>query len=187
MRRFCSESDAYTSPADRTADTSAADSSNASTCAHSGADTSAHSTGAYTEFGVHRMQAALPGSLRELWRSYDQAVLGFLQSVHMHGRGELHPLWLSMRDGPVPGTSCPCWPKSSSNSDRGAHTASSNSDRGAHTGANARANSSADNGCTDSTTCADSDNCSSHTRSCPKLLQVVKQLRRELCKWVLQQ
>jgi len=49
----------------------------------SGSDTSrqpeSHSTGAYTEFGVRRMQAELPGSLRELWRSHDQAVLGFLQ------------------------------------------------------------------------------------------------------------
>jgi len=46
----------------------------------SGSDTGrqpdSHSTGAYTEFGVRRMQAELPGSLRELWRSYDQAVLG---------------------------------------------------------------------------------------------------------------
>jgi len=42
---------------------------------------------------------------------------------------------------------------------------------------------SCDNGCTDSTT---TDNRSSHPRTCPKLLQVVKQLRRKLCKWVVQ-
>jgi len=53
------------------------------------------------------------------------------------------------------------------------------------------ANSSAsahsrDNGCTDSSTSADSNNRSSHARTCPKLLQVVKQLRRKLCKWLVQ-
>jgi len=81
-----------------------------------------------------------------------------------------------MRDGPVPRANCPRWRS----------TASSNSDRGTHTGANARANSSADDGCTDSSTSADSDNRTSHTRTCPKLLQVFKRLRRRLCKWLVQ-
>jgi len=65
-------------------------------------------------------------------------------------------------------------------------TASPNPDRGTDTGANARANSGADNGCTDSSTSADSDDCTSYIRTCPKLLQVVKRLRRKLCKWLVQ-
>jgi len=46
----------------------------------SGSDTGrqpeSHSTGAYTEVGVPSMQGCLLGSLPELWRSSDQAVLG---------------------------------------------------------------------------------------------------------------
>jgi len=55
-----------------------------------------------------------------------------------------------------------------------------------------RTNSSADNSCTDSSTSADSgaaadpDDSTSHACTCSSLLQVGKQLRRKLCKWVVQ-
>merc|ERR1719464_122019 len=80
-----------------------------------------------------------------------------------------------MRDGPVPGANC-----------ASRSTASPNPDRRTDAGANARANSGVDNGCTNSSTSADSDDCTSYIRTCPKLLQVVKRLRRKLCKWLVQ-
>jgi len=57
-----------------------------------------------------------------------------------------------------------------------------------HHGSARRTNSGADDGCTDSSTSADSGTAadgSSHARACSKLLQVGKQLRRKLCNWVV--
>jgi len=54
-----------------------------------------------------------------------------------------------------------------------------------------RTNSSADNGCTNSSTSAESGTAADHsstdnyTRTCSKLLQVVQQLRWNMCKWVV--